>query len=409
MRKECKNPIDTNDKGHQDKGWAWVVVFGAFLIHFLTAGCEKSFSLWYIEVLEVFSTNSATAASLGGICAAVRLILGRYFVLILLTFVAPVSVMLCDKFTIQIVVILGGVISSIGLLISSMTSSPTVLFIGFGLIYGFGLTLVFTPALVVCTVYFEKRRATALSLSLTGAGFGAFVVPQVVAQLLYRYGYRGAMLIMSAFVLHYCISGAVFFTPISDRRRKQNSQKEDLSSTVTTSCFNKLKSKLLFIELFRDPWFALFILSFVFNMMGSGPVTTLIIHYSEEYGIELSTSLFLFAIEGGVQVLARSLSGLLFDLKTVKKVRGIVWCADIIASGTIVCFFALAKTFAGLAILMSFRGLFLAIYISHQTLMTCDMCNKPKDSGLLPHAIGMTQLSKGFGILLGAMFSGELI
>lgn len=56
---------------------------------------------------------------------------------------------------------------------------------------------------------------------------------------------------------------------------------------------------------------------------------------------------------------------------------------------------------------MGFRGLFLAIYISHQTLMTCDMYNKPKDSGLLPHAIGMTQLSKGIGILLGSMISGK--
>lgn len=51
---------------------------GAFLVHFLTAGCEKAFSLWYIEILDEFGTNSATAASLGGFSAAVRLILGNY-------------------------------------------------------------------------------------------------------------------------------------------------------------------------------------------------------------------------------------------------------------------------------------------------------------------------------------------
>ena len=123
--------------------------------------------------------------------------------------------------------------------------------------------------------------------------------------------------------------------------------------------------------------------------------------------MSVQVSIFLFAIEGGVQVISRSLSGLLFDQKVVKKVRGIVWCGDILASATIVCIFSAVQNFMGMAILMAFRGLFLAIYISHQTLMTCDMCNKPKESGLLPHAIGMTQLSKGIGILLGSVISGK--
>lgn len=65
-------------KIYRDRGWAWVVVCGAFLIHFLTAGSEKAFSLWYIEILDIFGTNSATAASLGGFSAAIRLILGTF-------------------------------------------------------------------------------------------------------------------------------------------------------------------------------------------------------------------------------------------------------------------------------------------------------------------------------------------
>ncbi len=118
-------------------------------------------------------------------------------------------------------------------------------------------------------------------------------------------------------------------------------------------------------------------------------------------------SVLLLAIEGGVQIFARSFSGLLFDQRHIKKVRGIVWCADIMISATIVCLFTVARSFAGMAVLMGLRGLFLAIYISHQTLMTCDMCDKPKESGLLPHAIGMTQFSKGIGILAGSLLSGK--
>ena len=78
MNTQPANNVDSSVKDFQDRGWAWVVAFGAFLVHFLTAGCEKAFSLWYIEILDVFETNSATAASLGGICASIRLILGGF-------------------------------------------------------------------------------------------------------------------------------------------------------------------------------------------------------------------------------------------------------------------------------------------------------------------------------------------
>ncbi|KAL5967076.1 Monocarboxylate transporter 12 [Taenia solium] len=394
MKTQPGTPVDNSGKQYQDKGWAWIVMCGAFFVHFLTAGCEKSFSLWYIEILDAFETNSATAASLGGMCAAVRLIL------------APVAVMLCDKYSIQYVVIFGGLFSCFGLIIAALTTSISGLFVGFGLVYGkaIGLTLVFTPTLVVCTVYFEKRRATALSLSLSGAGFGAFCIPQLIAKLLHLFGYRGAMLVMAGVVLHYCVSGAIFFTPPDSKGKNQGAE----SIAEHSSFVARMKKRFVFFEFFRDALFMLFITSFIFNMMGSGPVTTLIIHYAEEFGMELHVAVLLLAIEGGVQILARSLSGLLFDQRALKKVRGIVWCADILVSGTVVCLFAVVTNFTGMAVLMGLRGLFLAIYISHQTLMTCDMCGKPKESGLLPHAIGMTQLSKGIGILLGSLISGIL-
>lgn len=153
---------------------------------------------------------------------------------------------------------------------------------------GFGLTLVFTPALVVCTIYFDKRRATALSLSLSGAGFGAFCIPQLIARLLEVYGYRGAMLVMAGVSLHYCVSGAIFINPLGHSEKKRGVA---TSPSDSVSLITRFKSKLTFLELFHDGWFMLFISSFIFNMMGSGPVTTLIIHYAEESGVSRSKCL----------------------------------------------------------------------------------------------------------------------
>lgn len=189
----------------------------------------------------------------------------------------------------------GGLLSCIGMIIAARTTSLWGLYAGFGIIYGndyyfcllstlgFGLTLVFTPALVVCTVYFERRRATALSLSLAGAGFGAFCIPQLITYLLQLYGYRGAMLLMAGIALNYVVSGAIFFTPIEEKVNKPEDTEVNLHKS--TSFVIRIKSKFVFLDLLRDGWFMLFISSFIFNMMGSGPVTTLILHFAEELGV----------------------------------------------------------------------------------------------------------------------------
>ncbi len=77
MNSQAKKIEPLTEKHYQDRGWAWVVMVGAFIVHFLTAGCEKAFSVWYIEILDTFSASSATAAGLGGVSAAVRLVLGK--------------------------------------------------------------------------------------------------------------------------------------------------------------------------------------------------------------------------------------------------------------------------------------------------------------------------------------------
>uniref|UniRef100_A0A0X3PH48 Monocarboxylate transporter 12 n=1 Tax=Schistocephalus solidus TaxID=70667 RepID=A0A0X3PH48_SCHSO len=386
-------------KPYKDRGWAWVVVFGAFLIHFLTAGSEKAYSVWYVEILEKYSANATWAASIGAISASVRLILG------------PLAVALCKRFTVQSVVIAGGLINSFGLLISAFSENIYTILFGYGLVYGFGLTLIFTPALVICTTYFEKRRATALSLSLTGAGVGALTLPQLVVFLLKSYSYRGAMIIMSGVTLHYCISGALFFTPpndgiVEDMQSKRTRVEKIRSDPGAGRRCGGLRTRFAFLDLLSDFWFTLFVSSFIFNMMGSGPVTMLIIHYTEDFGIEVNISVLLLAVEGGVQVFARGLSGVLFDLACVKSHRGVVWCCIIIASSAIVCLLSVAKSLPIMVVLMALRGLCLAVYISHQTLMTCDMCEK--SSGLVPHAIGLTQFFKGVGILVGSAISGRI-
>jgi len=57
--------------------------------------------------------------------------------------------------------IVGGLIASVGCLASAFTTSVGQLCLTFGVISGFGLALVYVPAVIVVAFYFEKKRAFA--------------------------------------------------------------------------------------------------------------------------------------------------------------------------------------------------------------------------------------------------------
>ena len=60
--------------------------------------------------------------------------------------------------------IVGGVVTMCGFAASSFANSIDTLCFTFGLIAGIGLGFVYVPAIVIVTVYFEKKRAFATGM-----------------------------------------------------------------------------------------------------------------------------------------------------------------------------------------------------------------------------------------------------
>lgn len=208
---------------------------------------------------------------------------------------APFSVFLSRKYGEQKTVIIGGLLTFIGLFISSLSQYFTLVVFAYGIIFGnllysfifklgLGLTLVYTPSLTMCTTYFNKRRATALSLSLSGCGFASVCMPFLFQKLLKNYGYSGALTILSSISLHYCVSGALYYKPLEIIEYPIAENTESNMRTVFYYICNIFQ---IFncIKIASGIWVKVFLFSFIFNMMGSGPVTTLLVHYAEKQGV----------------------------------------------------------------------------------------------------------------------------
>nr|CAH8858082.1 unnamed protein product [Trichobilharzia regenti] len=380
-----------DESKYKDGGWAWVVVFGAFISHFMTCGFEKGYSVLYVEIIRVYNTSAALSAALGGFASAVRLLL------------APLSVSLSNIYSEQKVAMAGGLLTFIGLLTAALSPHFTIFFIAYGAVFGFGLTLSYTPSLVVCTHYFHKRRATALSLSLAGCGVATIILPYLFYFLISYYGLRGAMIILSAFSLHYCVAGALYYQREPKKDNVQDSEPSKVKLSISSRVV-KYISRLLKIKVASGIWVKIFLLSFILNMMGSSPVTTLLIDHAEQLGYIGGSSVQLLMIEGTVQLVVRIALGFFFDNQYIKPYRGLIWTGGVAFSSLIIIFIAFATDLKLLSSLMFFRGASLALYISQQAVVVSDLCEGQPET--TSQTIAIAQICKGIGTLLGSYFSG---
>ncbi|XP_053685742.1 uncharacterized protein LOC128735273 [Sabethes cyaneus] len=200
---------EDDDDSPPDGGYGWIIVFGAFSVQFWVAGLVKSYGVLYVEIMESFPNSSATTASwIPAILSALCLAL------------APVSSALCQRFSCRIVVIIGGVFCGLGLTLSYFATSMYHLLFTFGILTGIGGGLSTTPGIVIVSQYFEKRRALANGITISGTAAGSFIFPTLIERLIHSFGFHGTLLILGGCMLHVCVSGALY-RPVDEYAQKK--------------------------------------------------------------------------------------------------------------------------------------------------------------------------------------------
>lgn len=201
-----------------DGGWGWVVVFSSFMIHVIADGVTYTFGIFYTEFLKYFNDSKGTTAWVASIMVGTTFCIG------------PVASGLTNKYGCRRVTIIGSILASFGLLLSLFAPSVIYLYFTIGLCTGAGFGLIYLPAIVCVTCYFEKKRAFATGIAVCGSGIGTFALAPFVEFLVDRYGWKGAMLVVTGIVLNCCIFGALF-RPL-ETKKKQKKQSEKLALLI---------------------------------------------------------------------------------------------------------------------------------------------------------------------------------
>ncbi|RWS02448.1 monocarboxylate transporter 9-like protein, partial [Dinothrombium tinctorium] len=136
----------------------------------------------------------------------------------------PIASALTNKYGCRAITIAGSLLASFGLLVSVFAPNVITLFFTIGLCAGAGFGLIYLPAIVCVTCYFEKKRAFATGIAVCGSGIGSAIFALLTEWLIVVYGWKGAMLIVSAILLNCCFFGALFRPLISSGGQQEEEE-----------------------------------------------------------------------------------------------------------------------------------------------------------------------------------------
>ena len=180
-----------------DGGWGWVVVLAGFSVHFLLDGINYTFGLLLSSLVEEFQADAGTVVWAGSLLVGVNMLSG------------PLVGGLVNRFGCRPVAILGSLIGSAALALSTVCTNITTFIIVYGVLGGLGFGMVFLPAIVCVGIYFESRRALATGIAVCGTGVGAFVFAPIANILVETYGWRTTNLVSSGLCLANVLCGLV--------------------------------------------------------------------------------------------------------------------------------------------------------------------------------------------------------
>ncbi|XP_072335107.1 monocarboxylate transporter 12-like isoform X2 [Scyliorhinus torazame] len=317
-----------------DGGWGWMIVLSCFLVTVCTRAVSRCLSIFFVEFQNYFAQDYAMTAWIHSTVDCTTMVF------------APVGSIISNRYSTRVAVILGGVLASAGLILSSFATCLEYLYLSLGVLTGCGYALAYSPAISIVGKYFCKRKAMAYGLAMSGSGIGTFVLAPVVQLLIEQYSWRGALLILGGLVANICVCGALLrpltliedlsHSTISNTARRKISEEcsykthcDDLqlpSRTADSSFIRKERANKQSCSccpsykeypFLLTPDFLVFAASLLFLAYGCSTPFVHLVPYAVSSGVSQQQAAFLMSILGIVDIVGNISFGWLTDRRLV--------------------------------------------------------------------------------------------
>lgn len=129
---------------------------------------------------------------------------------------APITTCLCDRWGCRMVMCLGSVTYMAAMLLTSLVPHMSLMYITYGVMFGFGSSCCYFSSFYILVVYFNKHLALANGIAAAGAGAGTMSVSLTVDKLISTFGLRVTFQCMAVLSVFLFLAGLTFL-PIDFR------------------------------------------------------------------------------------------------------------------------------------------------------------------------------------------------
>jgi MFS family permease len=225
---------------------AWVVCLAAFLTNAVALGIDLSFGETIGCLVRDFNATEGDVAWIGSLHSGAQFFSG---------FAASP---LTNYLGLGPVVAIGAFVATSSFGIALFCPDIPCLAATYGVLAGLGCGLAYTPANIVCTLYFEKKRVIAVALSASGGGFGIVIMSYCINIVNAKYSWKGSILL--CMIVTSLISFLALILWIFPIPKKE--QSTDSKNVVRRKELKRFKVSLTILSLEASVLYLYFIFSF---------------------------------------------------------------------------------------------------------------------------------------------------
>ncbi|XP_038064138.1 monocarboxylate transporter 12-like [Patiria miniata] len=191
----------TASPGYREGGWGWAVVLACFVTEFIVYANLKALGVLITSMKEDFGTELWVVGTIVSLHYAVQFTL------------SPLAAALARIFGVRSLILVGGALYGVGLVVSALTHSVTIMALALVVIAGAGGASAEETTFAELAFYFREKYPLACFIALTGAPFGMMLFGPITQVLVDTYGWRGAMLLLGGFGFHLVVGGMLVRRP----------------------------------------------------------------------------------------------------------------------------------------------------------------------------------------------------
>jgi len=382
-----------------DGGWrAWTVLFSSFLCNGIVFGIVNSSGKIFEALDEMYQDqgedNAATKAALVG-----AMQIGATFAL------SPISGMLADHYGIQRTAFFGGFVATLGVFLASFCihNLPALCFT-YGIMFGGGASLVYTPSLAIIGHYFRKRIGIANGLVAAGSPTVSMILPHIIDIILTKVDIAVSLRLLTIFVAFLMVAALSFKTqlPKEDTTAVENQERSKLY---------RLASKVVYFPNWRNVKYVIWTLAVPTALFGYFVPYVHITKYIKEMNDNLKTEFngtWLISCMSATSFLGRLIFGLIADNPKVNGVMLQQMALLVIGSCTMLLVAAQhfgTFAFYAMAIFVLLMGIFDGCFVTMFGPIAYDICGPQGASQGIGFILGLNSISLTIGpIMAGVLY-----